>query len=43
MDDNNGDGVESEENYYAFLNVSTSASFPIDNFFVISISNCEIC
>lgn len=29
MDDNSEDGFETEENYYAYLNISKSASFPI--------------
>lgn len=30
MDDNTEDGFEAEENYYAFLNISPTASVSID-------------
>lgn len=33
MDDNSEDGFEAEENYYAFLNLSTTASLSNSAFF----------
>lgn len=31
MDDNSEDGFETEENYYAYLNIAKSASYPIES------------
>lgn len=42
MDDNSEDALEAEENYYACLNISKSASVLIDYFFIDCNSTVEM-